>query len=454
MKHGLVALLTILTVAITAFSTANKEYEVFVQSGVFVQDPDKQFLGEFKNSKSLVIDHVSSKGYELYGPTGFEKMLDAKKISYKRLEIPMDPLDPMADYPTYAQITKGLQDLQAKYPSIMTLTSLGKSHRGRDLWMVKISDNVQSDEIEPEVKFVSSMHGDEITGRELMMRLIDDLGKGYGVNQEITTLINNTEVYIMPSMNPDGSEARTRYNGRGLDLNRNFPDFSVLSNTNIAEGREPETQAMMKFEVAHHFSMSANFHTGAEVVNYVWDTAHVRHPQDSLARKISLDYASRVPYMANSTEFQNGITNGYDWYEVNGGMQDYTTYWYNDLHFTVELSGEKWPQYSTIDGYYRDNKVALLAFLQTVHQGAGFKINEANQVGLVEVIHLKAQPISLGKFPFWNSEFFKVLEPGKYRFVVKAVSGRSAEFETTVGLLQAIPNNGNYMNISLGNIVP
>jgi hypothetical protein len=59
--------------------------------------------------------------------------------------------------------------------SIAQMFSIGKSHQGRDLWVVKISDNVQVDEVEPEFKYISSMHGDEITGRELMVFLIEDL---------------------------------------------------------------------------------------------------------------------------------------------------------------------------------------------------------------------------------------------------------------------------------------
>ena len=68
-----------------------------------------------------------------------------------------------------------------------------------DLWVMKISDNPREDELEPEVKYIANMHGDEITGREMMLRLIADLGANYGKDPEITQLVQNTEIFIFKS---------------------------------------------------------------------------------------------------------------------------------------------------------------------------------------------------------------------------------------------------------------
>ena len=53
----------------------------------------------------------------------------------------------------------------------MRMFSLGKTHEGKDIWAIKISDNPETDELEPEVKYIANMHGDEIVGRELMVLL-------------------------------------------------------------------------------------------------------------------------------------------------------------------------------------------------------------------------------------------------------------------------------------------
>jgi len=69
------------------------------------------------------------------------------------------------------------------------------------------------------------MHGDEVVGREMLIRLITYLLDGYKAgDQRIKALIDNTHIFIMPSMNPDGFESGRRENANGIDLNRNFPD--------------------------------------------------------------------------------------------------------------------------------------------------------------------------------------------------------------------------------------
>src|SRR5690606_30155699 len=101
------------------------------------------------------------------------------------------------------------------------------------------------------------MHGNEIVGRELMVRLIDDLASNYNKDQHITELINSTEIFIMPSMNPDGADRKRRGNDNSVDLNRDFPDFTTSDNRNTWENREVETQAVMKWQAQRNFSLSA-----------------------------------------------------------------------------------------------------------------------------------------------------------------------------------------------------
>jgi len=82
------------------------------------------------------------------------------------------------------------------------------------------------------------MHGDETVGRELSLYLIEWLVSNYGINQRATDLVNNIDIFIMPSMNPDGFENGSRYNANGIDLNRDFPD-QFNDPTNSTAGREP-----------------------------------------------------------------------------------------------------------------------------------------------------------------------------------------------------------------------
>lgn len=267
------------------------------------------------------------------------------------------------------------------------------------------------------------MHGDEITGRDMMMRLLNEICAKYGKDSAITNLVDNTEIYIMPSMNPDGSNARTRWNANGVDLNRDFPDFSVPGDDqNTPVGRAIETQAIMKFQSTRQFALSVNMHGGAEVMNYVWDTIPQAFPFEKMVIDLALDYSKLVPYIYNSSEFSQGITNGYAWYEVDGGMQDWSYHWHNDLQFTLELSQIKWAPYSQMEQYYNANHDAFLKFISMVHQGLGFRFEDAATEGVVEVVAYDTNK-SLGTFNFVRGEFFKVLEPGKYKLIVSPKKG-------------------------------
>jgi hypothetical protein len=435
MKTTLV--LALLALSLPSFGTVKIEEELFVIG----QKPE--ILKELINSGSAIVDHVSHEGFELYGSIGLKDYLDSKSIPY----MDMKEVNKVAfnDYPTHAEIGQKLMNAQAKNPGIIKVTSIGKSVKGKDLWMVKISDNVNSDEMEPEFKYISSMHGDEITGRELTVSLIEEIAAKYGKDSEITELVNNTELYIMPSMNPDGSLLRQRANANGVDLNRNFPDIISDSQSSMS-GRAIENQAVMKFQAARQIALSANFHGGSQVVNYPWDSKYDRFPFDALVQELSTVYAELNPDLRNSSEFHGGITNGADWYVVRGGMQDWSYLWFNDLQVTIELSSTKWPSYSDIPTFYRNNRDSMIHFMKQVHRGAGFKISRAGVEGTVS-IRAAAGRKDLGSYSFNSSQFYKVLPEGEYAFSVKEKSGATQSFNISVHK-DSIKPNGNYVQLN------
>lgn len=416
-----------------------------IEEQVYVHQVDKKLIKLIESHPELTMDHMNKEGFELYGPKGTKKWLDSMDIHYHADHGHKKSNNQMfAGYPKFSEITKFLKSMASKYPKIAKLESIGKSVEGRELWVMKISDNVAVDEVEPEFKYISSMHGDEITGRELMQFYIKDLLEGYGKNKRITDLINNTELYIMPSMNPDGSKRKQRANANGYDLNRNFPNWnSELSTT---ASRQPETVAVMKYQASRQFALSANFHGGAVCVNYPWDSTKVRHPFDALLQDLSLRYSKENAPMFRSREFNSGITNGADWYVVRGGMQDWSYVFYNDLQVTVELSDAKWPRYSKIPGYYKDNKDSIMVYAEAIHQGAGFQIpTKADGTVKIKKFLTNGMKKDLGSYGFRSGEFFKVLDIGTYEFTVQYGSTVKT-FETTVEANKSY-TDGNYTRL-------
>lgn len=357
-------------VVLAVLVLSNAAFAHKIETGFMVIDPEHIVLKDFVKNPEVVIDHVSSLGFEIYGPAQLEQVLLKKNLKFSTLEPVLGKTT--LNYPTPENIIKKMQTLQKQYPQIVTLIEIGKSVQGRALMFAKLTaptkPGTPAPGERPEFKYVANMHGDEIVGRELMIRLIEELAKGYNSDTRITKLLDSVQIYIMPSMNPDGAMKQTRANANGVDLNRSFPDFTTSDNQNTSNHREPEIQAMMKFQSQHHFKLSANFHGGAEVVNYPYDTEEDVFPLDNLVRNMSLNYAQKIPYFWNSTEFEHGITNGYRWYEVDGGMQDWSYHWHGDLQLTIELTKTKWPPYSTVEQTYQENKHSLIGYIEEVLQ--------------------------------------------------------------------------------------
>jgi carboxypeptidase M len=124
--------------------------------------------------------------------------------------------------------------------------------------------------LQPEIKYIGNIHGNEAVGREMLLHLIEHLLTGYDQDQEIRWLVDNTRIHIMPSMNPDGFAVsregdclgvQGRYNANGLDLNRNFPDL-FKKDRNVAQ---PEALAMEEWLRNNNFVLSACLHGGALV---------------------------------------------------------------------------------------------------------------------------------------------------------------------------------------------
>jgi carboxypeptidase T len=142
---------------------------------------------------------------------------------------------------TYDELTDLLTLLQSQYPDIFSFYSLTKTYQSRDMWLVKISDNVIMNESEPQILFIGGVHGNERPGFQAVIYSLKSIVENYTslkVNESFTLrirhIVNTTELFFIPMVNPDGITAFTRKNCRpnsclfgdkkfcGVDLNRNY----------------------------------------------------------------------------------------------------------------------------------------------------------------------------------------------------------------------------------------
>jgi hypothetical protein len=289
-------------------------------------------------------------------------------------------------YPTYPQYVEMMAHFAESYPQICRLDTFGTSQQGRLLLAVKISDHVHLDEPEARFFYTSTIHGDELVGYPLMLRLISTLLTRYGSDPEVNTLVDNLAIWINPLANPDGTyypdndstvAGSVREASGGTDLNRDFPD-PATGQADDTTGRAPETRAMMEFLREKRFTMSANIHSGEEVVNYPWDHTFDLHADDGWFRFVSREYADEARaadpgYMAL---FTDGITNGAEWYIIYGGRQDYVNYYLGGREVTLELSLDYRLPSSQLDAYWQKNERSLLNYMAQCMYGIRGRVTD------------------------------------------------------------------------------
>ena len=352
------------------------------------------------------------------------------------------PRDVTVPYEFYHHDQDALYDLMQSYAEefshITRLYSIGRSVEGVELWVIEISDNPGVHELgEPEFKYVANMHGNEVTGRETLLFLMQYLCELYATDDGVRELVDSTRIHLLPTMNPDGygrayegdySGVSGRRNANGYDLNRNFPDRFVSPED--SPPIQPETEVVIQWIQDYPFVLSANLHNGALVANYPYDSSedgrsiYSKSPDDDIFIQLAKTYSFSHPTMhlgyACSDRFEDGITNGADWYNVNGGMQDYNYLNSNCFEITIEQGCFKFPYAEQLPDIWDENRAPLLALIAEVHRGlAGFVTD-----------NITGQPIANASIDIIgrnhsvtttrDGEYWRLLSPGAYSVVASA----------------------------------
>ncbi len=278
-------------------------------------------------------------------------------------------------YLTYGEYEAMMQQFATEHPDRCTYIELGTLASGRKLMGARLN-NGQTDG-KPHFLYTSTMHGDEVTGMILMLRLIDEFCTSN--DPRILNILDNVDLFIFPCTNPDGTYhggnntvyGATRENGNHVDLNRHFPDFDDGPHPDGASYYQDECQWMMDLAQEHLFTMSANYHGGAEVMNYPWDTYQPLHADDAWWQLVCHEYANLTHEVSNNymTDYNNGITNGYAWYTITGSRQDYMNYYGQCREVTIECSNSKTPNASQLPNFWNINHNSMLTYIEQCTKG-------------------------------------------------------------------------------------
>jgi len=261
---------------------------------------------------------------------------------------------------SYAELEQELLALQDSYPNIARVIDQGDSLEGRNIYALKISDNVHQDEQEAEVFFVGCHHAREWISVEVPFLLGKYLVENYDTNSQVKDLVDQCEIWIVPLLNPDGLEysihfyrywrKNRRDNGDGsfgVDPNRNYIYNWGLDNegsssdpsSNVYRGTaafsEPETQAIRDLFAERNFQAVISYHSYSQVILYPWGYTNQPTAEDQLLDQIAAAM-SGLMLAVNGALYEYGQA-GEDLYLTNGGMIDWSFGTYNIPSYTLEL---------------------------------------------------------------------------------------------------------------------
>lgn len=355
-------------------------------------------------------------------------------IDFDALELnEIKDIDAWDYYPTYDAYVTMMNAFATNHPNLCTIHNIGTLPSGRQLLAAKITPGQAGNVAKPKFLYTSSMHGDELTGYVLMLRLIDYLLVNYGTNSRITRLVDSVEIWINPLANPDGtfyggnntiSGARRR-NANNVDINRNFPDPQAGPNPD-GNAWQPETVHFMNHSELQRFNISSNIHGGAEVCNYPWDTwAHLTADNNWWVYSMR-EFADTI--IANSPSpyfrgFNNGITNGYAWYTITGGRQDYMNYFQQCREFCLEISNTKLPAASQLPTFWNYTYRSFLNYIeQSLYGIRGTITNAVTGEPVMAMISIQGHDID-SSYVFSNPQhgnYHRYLFTGTYNLTISA----------------------------------
>ncbi|MBU6153521.1 MAG: zinc carboxypeptidase [Bdellovibrionales bacterium] len=222
---------------------------------------------------------------------------------------------PDSRYQNPEKVEAALKQFAALHPNLAQVKSIGKSLQGRDIWAIRMTQNVKvEDPSKPHVFFNAMHHAREVMTSEIGLDIVETLLGQYGKDPTITRWLNSYVVDVVPMFNVDGNQLvwsqdsmwrKNARGGYGVDINRNYPyawnscrgsSGSRYAQDYRGEGAasEPETQVMMNYVRSIRPVMSVSYHSYSEIVIYPYGCEGQRTETREVVEKIGKELASKL----------------------------------------------------------------------------------------------------------------------------------------------------------------
>ncbi len=283
----------------------------------------------------------------------FEVTIPDLQAYYGRL-FPGGGGDFFDSYRTFEEHVAFMQNLEATYPSLVQMISVGKSVLNRDLWALRIT-GPGNDKVG--VLHYGATHGNEVMGAAVVAYTAQHLLVNYGTDAEITALVNDVEWFLLPIMNPDGYVSGSRYNAAGADLNRDWGGPW----TGPGAFSEPETVAMADFFISHpNVRVILDFHTFGRMILWPWGHTPVLSDHNALYDALGDDMAFAISQVRGVDYWQRGPINT-TIYPTMGDAADYAYGVLDRWAFGIEIGTSHYMPTSEIVPSGQEMAAALMA---------------------------------------------------------------------------------------------
>lgn len=407
---GFIALTALPSFAQTAFPT---------ERIVKVTTPDKQQARLDILQLQLTIEDVSESGFQARATD--EQLAALSELGYHydviwedallRAQVRKAQMMAADRWTSYEALVTYIQQVAAENPDICRLHDLGATVNNRRIYALELTDEPDFDDpTEAEVRFAGNIHGDEFISFELMRLMIEHLVTNYNVEPTITTLINTRELWIQPSINPDGHEIGTRSNAHGVDLNRNHGYFWYGGGSHSFS--EPETRVFRDYSLRRNFTLSLSFHGETTYINYVWNFSPNATPDEAMIEDLSWGY-----YNHQLPGYGYDVTNGWDWYQTNGDTNDWSYGCRGAIDWTIETPGYTMGQ---LDQDWNNNRASMLYIADQAGYGMqGVVTDQSTGEPLEAIVTVVQRPWPVYTDPV-AGDYHRCLNAGTYSISVWA----------------------------------